>query len=122
MSMQRDPFREWREQYARCCLNVDFEPMPGTTFHASVKPIFPELEIVGTGSTRVSFFATRICSEMATISFEYIVAQSQELNIAHRGREIRLSPGDATVKPIDFVTLRCEIDIQSNKPHDHGSG
>jgi AraC-like DNA-binding protein len=25
--MQPDPIREWREQYARRCLRVDFEPL-----------------------------------------------------------------------------------------------
>ena len=44
--MQADPIREWREQYARRCLRVDFEPLADTPFHASVKPIFPELRIV----------------------------------------------------------------------------
>jgi hypothetical protein len=44
--VQRDPILEWREQYARCCLTVDFEPFPGATFSASVKPIFPELRTV----------------------------------------------------------------------------
>ena len=41
--MRADSIREWREQYARCCLAVDFEPSAGTTFGASIKPIFPEL-------------------------------------------------------------------------------
>jgi hypothetical protein len=41
--VQRDPILEWREPYARCNLTVGFEPLPGATFSASVKPIFPEL-------------------------------------------------------------------------------
>ena len=43
MLTQPDPIREWREQYARRYLRVDFEPLPGSTFQASVKPILPEL-------------------------------------------------------------------------------
>ena len=95
--MQRHPVQEWREQYARCCLNVDFEPLPGTTFHASVKPIFPELEIIRTASSPGFIFRDDDLLRDGNDSFELIIAQSQELNIAHQGREIRLAPGDATI-------------------------
>jgi len=97
MGMQRDPVREWREQYARCCLRVDFGPLPGTTFHASVKPIFPELGIIRTASSPGFVFRDEDLLQDGNDSFELIVAQSQELDIAHRGREIRLGPGDATI-------------------------
>ena len=46
MARQCDPILEWREQHARRRLKVDFEPLAGAIFHASVKPIFPELRIV----------------------------------------------------------------------------
>jgi AraC-like DNA-binding protein len=95
--MQRDPIREWREQYARCCLRVDFEPLPGTTFHASAKPIFPELGIIRTASSPGFVFRDEDLLRDGNNSFELIVAQSQKLNIAHQGREIRLGPGDATI-------------------------
>jgi AraC-like DNA-binding protein len=95
--VQRDPVREWREQYARCCLNVDFEPLPGTTFHASVKPIFPELGIIRTASSSGFVFRDEGLLRDGNDSFELIVAQSQELNITHQGRELRLGPGDATI-------------------------
>jgi AraC-like DNA-binding protein len=97
MAMQRDPVREWREQYARCCLNVDFEPLPGTTFHASVKPIFPELRIIRTASSPGFVFRDEDLLRDGNDSFELIVAQSPELNVAHQGSEIRLGPGDATI-------------------------
>ena len=46
MARQCDPILEWRKQYARRYLRVDFEPLAGANFHASVKPILPELRIV----------------------------------------------------------------------------
>jgi AraC-like DNA-binding protein len=97
MAMQPDPTREWREQYARYCLRVDFEPLPGTTFDASVKPIFPELGIIRTESSPGFIFRDEDLLRDGNDSFEVIFAQSQELNITHQGCEIRLRPGDATI-------------------------
>jgi AraC-like DNA-binding protein len=95
--MQPDPIREWREQYARHCLRVDFEPLPGTTFDASVKPIFPEIGIIRTKCSPGIIFRDDDLLRDGNNSFEVIFAQSQELNITHQGCEIRLRPGDATI-------------------------
>ena len=75
--MQRDPVREWREQYARCCLRVDFEPLPGTTFHASVKPIFPELRIIRAASSPGFVFRDEDLLRDGNDSFELLIAQSR---------------------------------------------
>ena len=95
--MAIDPIREWRDQYARHCLRVDFEPLPGTTFYASVKPIFPELGIVRTESSPGFVFRDQDLVRDGNDSFEIIFAQSPQLNITHQGHEIRLAPGDATI-------------------------
>ena len=95
--MQRDPVREWREQYARCCLAVDFEPSAGTTFGASVKPIFPELCTARAALSAGFLFRDDDLLRDGNNSLEVIVAQSPELNITHQGREIRLASGDATI-------------------------
>ena len=68
MAAQRDPIREWREQYARSCLSLDFQPLNGAPFHASVKPIVGEVRIVRTILSPGVAFATRIWSGMATIA------------------------------------------------------
>ena len=95
--MAIDPIREWRDQYARYCLRVDFEPLPGTTFDASVKPILPELGIVRTKSSPGFVFRDEDLLRDGNDSFEVIFAQSRALNITHRRCEIRLNPGDATI-------------------------
>jgi hypothetical protein len=97
MAVQSDPIREWREQYARCCLTVGFEPLPGATFRASVKPIFPELRTVRAALSAGFLFRDDDLLRDGNDSLEVIVAQSPELNITHQGREIRLAPGDATI-------------------------
>src|SRR6516162_3712200 len=97
MAVQSDPIREWREQFARCCLRVDFEPLPGAIFSASVKPVFPELRAVRAAFSPGFLFRDDDLLRDGNDSLEIIVAQSPELNIMHQGREIRLAPGDATI-------------------------
>jgi len=97
MAVQSDPVREMREQYARCCLRVDFEPLPGATFRASLKPIFPELRMARAALSAGYLFRDDDLLRDGNDSLEVIVAQSPDLNITHQGREIRLAPGDATI-------------------------
>jgi AraC-like DNA-binding protein len=97
MATQPDPIKEWREQYARPCLRVDFEPLPDSAFHASVKPIFPELRIVRAALSPGFFFRDEDLLRDGDDSIGFVVAQSQELTARHLGREIRLAPGDATM-------------------------
>ena len=95
--MQSDPIREWREQYARCCLRVDFEPSPDAMFTASVKPVFPELRAVRAAFGPGFLFRDDNLLRDGNDSLEVIIAQSPELNITHHGREIKLAPCDATI-------------------------
>ena len=90
MAVVSDPVREMREQYARCCLKVDFEPLPGATFRASLKPIFPELRIARAALSAGYLFRDDDLLRDGNDSLEVIVAQSPNLNITHHGREIRL--------------------------------
>ena len=95
--MQPDPIREWREQYARRYLRVDFEPLPGPTFHASVKPIFPDLRIVRAMLSPGFLFRDEDLLRDDDDRIGFVVAQSGELTARHLGREVLLAPGDATM-------------------------
>jgi AraC-like DNA-binding protein len=95
--VQAHSVREWREQYARPCLRLDFEPLPGRTFHASVKPIFPELRIVRTALSPGFLFRDEDLLRDDDDRIGFVVAQSGELTARHLGREVVLGPGDATM-------------------------
>ena len=97
MPMQPCPIREWREQYARRRLRVDFEPLAESTFHASVRPIFPELRIVRATLSPGFLFRDEDLLRDGDDSIGFVVAQSGQLTAKHLGREIRLTPGDATM-------------------------
>jgi hypothetical protein len=103
MATRRDPVREWREQYARCCLRVDFEPLPGTTFHASVKPILPELRIIRAALSPGLVFRDEDLLKDGDNSLGFIIARSRELTIRHPGCEFQLGPGDATMMHADTI-------------------
>jgi AraC-like DNA-binding protein len=103
MATRCDPVQEWREQYARCCLSVDFEPSPGTTFHASLKPIFPELRIIRAALSPGLVFRDEDLLKDGDRSFGFVIARSQELTARLLGREIRLGPGDATKLRADAI-------------------
>jgi AraC-like DNA-binding protein len=97
MAMQPDRFREWREQYARRHLRLDFEPLPSTPFHASMKPIFPELRIVRAALSPGFLFRDNDLIRDGDDRVGFVVAQSGQITARHLGREIRLAPGDATM-------------------------
>ena len=77
--MQPDPIREWREQY-------DFEPLAGPAFHASVKPIFPELRMVRATLSPGFLFRDEDLLRDGDDSIGFVVAQSGELT-ASRPRD-----------------------------------
>src|SRR6516225_3995191 len=97
MPMQPCPVREWREQYARRRLRVDFEPLAESTFHASVRPIFPEHRIVRAPISPGFLFRDEDLLRDGDDSIGFVVAQTRELTARHLGREIRIAPGDATM-------------------------
>ena len=88
MAVQNDPIREWRDQYARCCLKLNSSCHTTHSFHAPVELIFPELRIIRTASRPGFVFRDEDLLGDGNDSFEVIVAQSRELRITHRGREI----------------------------------
>jgi AraC-like DNA-binding protein len=95
--MQPDRIREWREQYVRRRLRLDFEPWPGSRFHASLKPIFPELRMVRAALSPGFLFRDEDLLRDDDDRIGFVVAQSGELTARHLGREVLLARGDATM-------------------------
>jgi AraC-like DNA-binding protein len=97
MAVQRDPVREWREHYARCCLHLDFAPLNDATFHASVTPIFKELPVVRTELSPGFVFRDEDLVRDGDNNFGFLISRSRALDNTHQGREVRLGLGDATM-------------------------
>jgi hypothetical protein len=80
-----------------CCLKIDFEPLPDSTFHASVKPIIPEPRIIRATLSSGFLFRDEDLLRDGDDSIGFVRAQTRELTAGHLGREVRLAPGDATM-------------------------
>jgi AraC-like DNA-binding protein len=109
VAAQRDPIRVWREEYARCCLNLDFEPLTGAPFHFSVTPIFEDLRVVRTRLSPGFVFRDEDLVRDGDDNFGFLISRSRELDTTHQGREVRLGFGDATM-------------MQASGPGSAGSG
>jgi AraC-like DNA-binding protein len=97
VAAQRDPIRVWREEYARCCLNLDFEPFTCVPFHFLVTPIFEDLRVVQTRLSPGFVFRDEDLVRDGDDNYGFLLSQSRELDTSHQGREVRLGFGDATI-------------------------
>ena len=96
--MQRDLVREWREEYARRWLGIDFTPLSDTPFKASVKPILSEdPQIVRTMlSPGITFRDAELIKD-GNDSFSLLTALTKNVYVTHHGCDLRLGLGDATL-------------------------
>ena len=95
--MVRDPIREWREQYARHRLGIDFKPLSDGPFTAIFQPISEQLCIVrNVLSPGVNFRDAELVKD-GNDSFALLITQSKNIHITHQGRDLNLSRGDATL-------------------------
>jgi AraC-like DNA-binding protein len=111
MTVQYKSIREWREQYARRILNIDFKPLSDAPFCASVVPIFEDLPIIrATMNPGVTFRDEELVRD-GDDSFGLMISQSTSLEIEHQGRNLRLSRGDATMMQV------CETGSVGSRQH-----
>lgn len=97
VAAQYDSIREWREQYGRYCLDVDFEPLNSASFHASITPICEKPPIVRTAISPGFAFRDADLVLDGDSNLRFLISQSRDLDITHEGRDVRLGLGDATV-------------------------
>ena len=101
MAAQHDPIRKWRDEYARRVLNLDFKPLSDAPFRAAVEPIFERI-VRTTHSPGVTFRDEALVKD-GDDSYSLLLSQSTNIDVAHRGRDLRLRHGDATLLHL------CEI-------------
>jgi AraC-like DNA-binding protein len=80
---------------------MDFEPLPDTSFHHAVKPIFDEPRAVRTTLSPGFIFRDEDLVRDCDDSVSLVIACSRKLNILHRGREVQLARGEATIMQAD---------------------
>lgn len=92
-----DSIGTWREQQARRHLNLDFEPLPDTPFHAEFAPILENLRIVRAVFSPGATLRDKALIKDGDDSFGLVISQASNLDITHQGRDLRLGHGDATL-------------------------
>lgn len=95
MIISCDKVREWRSQVARLILNLDFQPLSDAPFRATVNPLFE-------GSVRLSHSPGRTFRDAELVRdgrdhFALILSESDNLDVVHRHRDLRLRRGDGTL-------------------------
>jgi AraC-like DNA-binding protein len=99
--MLRDPVREWREEYARRGTRLGFEPATDAPFYSSIQPIWNEPRIVQTRLSPGLLIRDETMIRDADDRLSLAVTEWSRLDVAHRGREFCLEPGDATLFQAD---------------------
>jgi len=97
MAAQSDQIREWREQYARRWLSIDFEPLTDAPFRALVEPVFEDPRIVRLGLSPGYSFRDDDLVRDGNEAFSLMFSLSRSLDITHHRHELRLGRGDATL-------------------------
>jgi AraC-like DNA-binding protein len=99
----------------QCCLQVGFQPAPDVPFYHAVKPIFDRPRMAETTLSPGFLVRDKALVRDGDDSLSFLVGRSRQLNIMHRGREVQLGSGEATLtqadatgqcgSPVGFTTL-----------------
>ncbi len=99
MEAQRGSIHEWREQYARCMLKLDFEPVPDTLLQVSTKPIFDDIRIAQSSFSPGFTIRDAELIKDGDDSFALLISQSKRIDV-RKWRSFQLGCGDAALMRI----------------------
>jgi AraC-like DNA-binding protein len=101
LAVQLDPVRKWREEYARRGTRLGFEPSTGARFYASVRPILDAPRMVRTRLSPGLLIRDADMIRDGDDRLNLVVTQTPRYTVWHRGRELCLGRGDATLFQAD---------------------
>jgi AraC-like DNA-binding protein len=97
MAVHRDPVREWRELWGREVLKLDFEPFSHAPFRASFEPILDGTRFVRAEFSPGLTIRSKELVKDGDDAYGLVISRSRKLDVAQRGRELRLGRGEATL-------------------------
>ena len=96
MGTQPDLIRQWQEHY-RHIVRINFEPLATAPFHVSFQRIFQGLRAVRASFSPGTTFRDREMVRDGDDAFMFLISCSSDLDVRHRGHDLRLGMGDATL-------------------------
>jgi AraC-like DNA-binding protein len=99
--MARDPLREWQDRYAQNGTQLGFKPETGTRFWSAVDSICNSPRVVRSALSPGLLYRDRGMIGDRDDNLSLVVSLGPELNVWHRGREIRLGRNEATIFQAD---------------------
>jgi AraC-like DNA-binding protein len=89
--------RQWREEYARCMLQLDFEPIPDTAFHASTVGIAEGVRIVKSSFSPGFTIRDEELVKDGDDSFAFLISRSKNITVDKKYQQFQLGHGDAAL-------------------------
>lgn len=93
MAAKRDPIGQWREDYARCMLQLDFEPASDAPFHVSTEPIVEGIRIARSSFSPGFTIRDEELVKNSDDSFALLISRSKQINVM-KWRHFQLGHGD----------------------------
>jgi len=101
LGMPRDPFREWRESYARYGTDLAFKPDKGSRFWSAVQPVCASPRVVRTRLSPGLVFRDRRMVNDGNDNINLAVSFESDLNLHQAGRDVCLGRHEATIMLAD---------------------
>jgi AraC-like DNA-binding protein len=96
MGSHPDLISQWRERY-RDIVRIDFEPLATAPFHVSFQRILKGVRAVQASFSPGTSFRDREMVRDGDDAYMFLISCSSDLDVRHRGHDLRLGMGDATL-------------------------
>jgi AraC-like DNA-binding protein len=97
VSPSNDPIRQWREEYARRMLQLDFEPVEGTVFRASTVGIVDGIRIVKSSFSPGFTIRDDELVKDSDDSYAFLISRSKHIIVDKKFQHFQLGHGDAAL-------------------------
>jgi AraC-like DNA-binding protein len=96
----QEEVRQWREEYARRLLQLDFEPIPDTAFFSSTQNIVDGMRIVKTTFSPGFTVRDDELVKRGDDSFAFLMSRSRNIEVDRKRQQFRLDQGDAVLMQV----------------------
>jgi AraC-like DNA-binding protein len=100
LALNQEQVRQWREDYARRLLQLDFEPMPDTAFFSSTQNIVDGMRIVKSTFSPGYTVRDDELVKRGDDSFAFLISRTRTIEVDRKRQQFQLGQGDAVLMQI----------------------